>query len=93
MILRWVFSRQRTLEALLILCRRLLLLLSSFASAAGRPQDGPKIAQDGPEMAPRWPQDGPKMAPEAPKMAQDCPRWPKMPQARLQKIIKNHMGF
>ena len=58
----------------LFLMLSLAAFLSSFASAAGRPQDGPKIAQDGPKLAPRWPQDGPKMAQDGPKMAQDGPR-------------------
>ena len=78
----WVFNDSMVcmfasahLEALFLMLS-FAAFLSSFASAAGRPQDGPKIAQDGPKLAPRWPQDGPKMAQDGPKMAQDCPRWP-----------------
>ena len=67
----------------LFLMLSLAAFLSSFASAAGRPQDGPKIAQDGPKLAPRWPQDGPKMAQDGPKVAQ----------ARLPKINENHLVF
>ena len=77
MILRWVTSRRRTLGTFFMLS--FAALLSSFASAAGRPQDGPRWPQDGP----RWPEDGHKVAQDGPKVAQEGP-----PQS-----IKNHWVF